>query len=194
MLKLDNIIRRIAAYNPILHPAGSGTQAAVAFIIRGSEQGPEGLFIVRAHRNGDPWSGNIGFPGGRVEPEDVSLKDTAERETLEEVGVDLARTVHLGRLSDVVGAHLPVRVACFVYLANGELPFLISDEVAEAFWVPLVSLSNPDRQTIAQFHFNDRTVTTPGIILPEPEKPLLWGITYRLVSEFLEIMRQSDNQ
>jgi 8-oxo-dGTP pyrophosphatase MutT (NUDIX family) len=194
MLKLDDITRRIADHRPILHPPGSGSQAAVAFIIRGTEQGPEGLFIVRAHRQGDPWSGNVGLPGGRVELLDGSLRDTAERETREEVGVDLARTAHVGRLSDIVGAHLPVRVACFVYLVSGELPLLLSDEVAEAFWVPLASLTTPECRIIAQIRFCDRTVTTPAIILPQPDKPYLWGITYRLVSEFLEIMECREYQ
>ncbi len=187
-LNSEEITRRMAGHRPLLLPLGGGTQAAVAFILRGTAQGAEGLFILRANRQGDPWSGNVGLPGGRVEPEDCSLRETAERESREEVGVNLPRKAYLGRLSDIVGANLPVQVACFVYLVSGELPMLLSEEVTEAFWVPLGSLTIPERRIIAQIRFCQKTITTPAIILPQSDKPLLWGITYRLVSEFLEIM------
>jgi hypothetical protein len=36
--------------------------------------------------------------------------------------------------------------------------------------------------------FSGRTLEVPAIILPQPDKPVLWGITYRLVMEFLEII------
>ncbi len=194
MLKMDQITRRMAEHQPILSPPGKGTQAAVAFLLRESEKGVEGLFIERANRDGDPWSGNVGLPGGRVEPEDGTLRETAERESREEVGLNPADKRYLGRLSDIVGANLPVRVACFVYLVTGETPLLLSDEVTEAFWVPLESLTIPERRIIARIKFCDRTITTPAIILPQQEKPLLWGITYRLVSEFLEIAEEGEAQ
>lgn len=192
MLTVDDITRSISGHQPSLLPRGSGTQAAVAFILRDTASGPEGLFIERATRDGDPWSGNVGLPGGRVEATDRSLRETAERETREEIGLDLSCRRFLGRLSDIAGAHIPVRVACFVYLVTGEPPLLFSDEVTEAFWVPLESLAVPARRITAQIRFCDRTVTTPAIILPQPDKPLLWGITYRLMSEFLEIVGRGD--
>jgi 8-oxo-dGTP pyrophosphatase MutT (NUDIX family) len=191
-LTLDQITRCLAEHRPALLPPGNGTQAAVAFIIRDAEHGPEGLFIERATRDGDPWSGNVGFPGGRVEQVDGTLRETAERETREEIGLDLSRWTHLGRLSDIAGAHLPVRVACFVYLITGDPPLILSDEVTETFWVPLAALTVPERRITASIRFCDRTITTPAFILPQSDKPLLWGITYRLVSEFLEIMGGED--
>ena len=60
----------------------------------------EVLFIKRASRDGDPWSGHVAFPGGKNEGE--SDMQCAARETLEEVGLDLAAGQHLflGRLDD----------------------------------------------------------------------------------------------
>ena len=187
MMNLEKITRQMAGHRPILIPAGNGIRASVALILRGTERGPEGLFILRAHRVGDPWSGNVGLPGGRVEPVDRSLKETAQRESREEVGLELSGSLHLGRLSDISGAHRPVHVACFVYLVTDEPPLLLSDEVTEAFWVPLDELRRPERRITAQIQFCQETITTPAIVLPPPDKPYLWGITYRLVSEFLEI-------
>ncbi len=47
------------------------------------------LFIRRAEKSGDPWSGHMAFPGGHMESSDASLLAAAIRETQEEIGLDL---------------------------------------------------------------------------------------------------------
>lgn len=51
---------------------------------------PEALFIKRANRKGDRWTGHVALPGGRRDPEDENDCATAIRETWEEVGIDLS--------------------------------------------------------------------------------------------------------
>ena len=59
-------------------------RASAALIYRQSaDDGIELLFIQRAHREGDPWSGDMAFTGGRMEPGDATPRAAAERETLE---------------------------------------------------------------------------------------------------------------
>ena len=65
--------------------------AAVAAILRQAPSGLEVLFIKRAERDGDPWSGHMAFPGGRREPHDSDLYSTALRETT--VRLDIVRVV-----------------------------------------------------------------------------------------------------
>jgi 8-oxo-dGTP pyrophosphatase MutT (NUDIX family) len=50
---------------------------------------PEILFIKRATRTGDRWTGQIAFPGGGREPNDGDDCATGVRETREEIGLDL---------------------------------------------------------------------------------------------------------
>ena len=88
----------------------------------------------------------------------------------------------------IVGAHLPVRISCFVYGAGPVGPFSFSDEVRDAFWVPLAELVAPTRHIMAPVSFGTDTFERPSIRLPVAGKPVLWGITYRLVMQFLEIM------
>ena len=81
--------------------AESAGSAAVAMVLREGPQGVEALFIERARRDGDPWSGQMAFPGGRWETVDGSLRETAARETFEELSVDLSDSPYLGYLGEV---------------------------------------------------------------------------------------------
>src|ERR1700680_3050243 len=77
-------------------------RAAVALVLRQGARGLEILLIKRAEHMDDPWSGHVALPGGREEPADASLQETAVRETLEETGIDLARDGEvLGALDDL---------------------------------------------------------------------------------------------
>ena len=113
---LARIRQALAAHRPTVLPADR-PHAAVAMLLADAQPLPEALFIVRAQHDRDPWSGDIGFPGGRVAPGDGDPRRTAERETGEELALDLAATDYLGRLDDLYGATLPILVSCFVYAA-----------------------------------------------------------------------------
>lgn len=189
MNTFDSIARFLARSEPIiLEEPTAHTRAAVALILREGKQGPEVLFIERASRDGDPWSGDIGLPGGRVEKEDGSPRQTAERETMEEIGLDLRGCAYLGRLSDIVGAHLPVLVSCYVYRAAKEPRLIPNHEVRDLFWVSLADLNAPERHITAPVRFGREEFIRPAIRLPHEGNPLLWGLTYRFIMEFLGIL------
>ena len=99
MRSLDEIRAGLHAHVP--RELTGRRRAAVAVALHDASDGPEALFIERAERFGDPWSGQMAFPGGRVDPGDSGPRAAAERETLEEVGVDLSGAELLGRLGDI---------------------------------------------------------------------------------------------
>src|SRR5438309_7665496 len=112
--------------------------AAVAVILHDGDEGLEALFIHRAVRAGDTWSGQIAFPGGRRDPGDVDLLATAIRETGEEVGVDLSGAERLGVLDDLyprTPVLPPVVVRPFVLALTSRPLFVVCAEVQEAFGV-----------------------------------------------------------
>src|SRR5262245_4891896 len=102
MATVQDARRKLREYQPAEIPFENGMiAAAVSVILRDGDEGLETLFIHRAVRVGDTWSGQIAFPGGRREPRDRDLLATAIRETHEEIGVDLASAERLGVLDDL---------------------------------------------------------------------------------------------
>ena len=192
MTSLTRIARILQRHAPPLLPAAHRVASAVALILREGANGVDILFVERAARQGDPWSGDIGFPGGKVDKRDRDPRATAERETLEEVGLDLRTARPLGRLADIEGAHLPVLVSCFAYAVDDPTPFRLDHEIEDAFWVPLAALQEPERHVIAPVRFAGETLERPAILLPAADKPVLWGITYRMVMEFLRLLRSGE--
>lgn len=189
MITITHIEKALAAHIPGLVPSRGLTRAAVALIISDDPAGPRLLFMKRTENEDDPWSGNICFPGGKVEDGDGEPRLAAERETLEEVGLDLRNARFLGRLSDIAGARIPVHVSCFVYETAETGPFrLMDDEVQDAFWVPFADLTDPARHGEKVVRFDGQVMVRPGISLPQPGEPVLWGLTYQLVMDFLRLV------
>ena len=88
---IEQLRNTLASHAPKLtafSPENTRVRAAVAIIGRASRQGDdvEFLYIRRSEFDGDPWSGDIAFPGGRIDGPEELPRRAAERETLEEVG------------------------------------------------------------------------------------------------------------
>lgn len=165
--------------------SASQPDASVAAILRPNGTELEILFIQRSQQPGDPWSGHLAFPGGRSEFQDPSPRATAERETREEVQIDLGKADYLGPLTPLQGASLPISVAAFVYHLEPPTQPTISEEVAATFWIPLTELHDPSRQSEHVHQRKGRTTRFPALRLLAPPAPLLWGITYRFTKQLL---------
>lgn len=165
--------------------SGDRTRASVAMILHQAGDDVEILFIQRSAHDLDPWSGHVAFPGGKLEEGEQECQ-AARRETHEEIGIDLEQSRYLGRLSDIVGMNLPVRVSCCLFGVD-RLRFrpVLNEEVRDLFWVPLADLRDPERHLLSRVSFDDKRFEVPAIRLPVDDMPLLWGITYRLVMQFL---------
>lgn len=170
---------------------GSPARAAVALALRHDARGSlEVLLIRRAERAGDPWSGQVALPGGRASPVDPSLVHTAVRETREETGIDLhAHGRILGTLDELrprtatLPAIIVTPVVAALEPARGPLPPLVlSDEVADAFWVPLDQLRDPAASRESTVHVRGATWRVPSFVLGEH---VVWGMTERILRQLL---------
>ena len=166
--------------------------AAVALVLSRGTAGDDVLVVRRASVHGDPWSGHIALPGGRFQAEDASLEETARRETLEETGMDLGDSVCIARLPDVSprSARAPsVRVAPFVFRYDGPRQVVLSDELVEAWWIPVARLRRAEEWRPASVVVQGgTTIEARGF---DVSGHVLWGLTERVVALFLESLPQS---
>lgn len=193
MPRIHEIRRALAGYAPTLSARALDRHAAVALVLRESEaRGAEILFIERAEKEGDPWSGHMAFPGGRVDLPHETPEQAAARETLEEVGVSLSGAERLGRLDDLEGRHAGrphgLVISGFVYHVPQPGPLVKqASEVREAFWVPVRELVEPARQVRRAFH-GTGSFEFPGIVVGEPDRHVVWGLTYRFLEVFFRAL------
>ena len=180
------------------------TQAAVAMILadgessggNGSDNELEVCFIRRAERDGDPWSGQVAFPGGRAGPEDSDAQAVAERETWEEIGLTLAKSHRVGPLPirpiDRADLRESMTLSPFVYYvdqATKNTAFArIPEEVAHVFWVPISHLFDEAAVTELEHPIAETLGTFPGILFDEH---VIWGLTLRVIDSFAEITERT---
>ena len=142
------------------------------------------LFIKRAERAGDPWSGQVAFPGGKARPEDRTPRDTAARETLEEVGFDLEQTAQFLGYGALMRTHTgTMDVIPAVFELKSGVVITPNEEVASYRWVDLQDLLSPASQSTFQFSSQDRTVRMPAYTAGDY---VVWGLTQRILSSMLQ--------
>jgi 8-oxo-dGTP pyrophosphatase MutT (NUDIX family) len=131
-------------------------------------------------------AGQISFPGGKMEKEDISLEKTALRETEEEIGLTQEKINILGKLSFVTSS-TGFWVQPFVALVTPPLELTLDPhEVAEVFTAPLNFLLNPK-------HHETHSITHKGklqdvYVIPFKGKQI-WGMTAKILVEMSKKLR-----
>ena len=191
MPTLTEIQRALERHTPHLRPfQAEPNRAAVAMILAGPPADLSLVFIRRAEREGDPWSGHYAFPGGRAHADDPSPQAVAERETWEEVGLRLRPGHLLGPLSE-----MPVRLGgvdtgmvlspFLYYLGERHAPLAPNGEVAAAYWVPLAHLWEGGNSTHLELERNATRMLYPAIRYRDY---VIWGLTFRVLTLFSDIL------
>jgi len=158
--------------------------ASVMLCLRDGARGTEILLCRRALRDGDPWSGHVGLPGGRVEPDDPGPLAAAARETLEEVGFDpLGAGTVLGMLEPLQPRTFPILIGAYVAHVTEERPLVLSDELAAAWWTPFADLE----RVSAEVPEAPTRVSAWRLPHADAADVVLWGITYRLLDRLFAV-------
>lgn len=147
----------------------------VPIVDRGSEH-PAGLTILLTVRapHLKLHSGQVSFPGGRIDPQDASPESAALREAREEIGLDAGRVELLGRLPDYLTG-TGYRITPVVAVISP--PFELSPdpaEVSEVFEVPVAVLLDPANHRRDAREWQGRT--RRFFVIPH-ERHYIWGAT-----------------
>ena len=196
MVKVTDIEQVLGDSSPrLVEDESEIRRAAVSAVFRDGADEAELLFIHRAEHPDDPWSGQMAFPGGRVDPGDETSLAGALRETREELDLDLTRHGRLlGRLSDVRavarGRRLPLVIEPYVFELRGSPALTPNHEVADVGWVPLSFLTDRSHRSTMQWRVDDVSIPLPCY---RYDGYLIWGLTLQMLDELLELLRRSSS-
>ena len=191
LFEIPQIRERMRAHRAtLINPAATTRQAAVAIVLREHLGRPQVLFIERAQRAGDPWSGHMAFPGGHRDPGDPGLREAAMRETLEEISLDLTSAHYLGALNEERaqprGRVLDMLIAPHVFEITGDPVFSPNYEVADVVWAPLPEMARNELHATEARHVQGEPIVFNGYRLAGGH--FVWGLTYRILKSFFSTL------
>lgn len=144
------------------------------------------LLFTRRTEKVEHHKGQISFPGGMRDPEDLNAVSTAIRETWEEIGIEPSSVEILGELND----HITItgfNVSPFV----GKIPYPFSlticeEELSEVFSVPLNFFL--EKSNCRQEFLQDEDGKKREFFVFEYQHYRIWGTTAAIIHNFVEIL------
>jgi len=162
-------------------------ESAVAVVLYKNNGSIECILTQRPEYDGNH-SGQVSFPGGKKDPSDLDLEETARRECFEEIGIPTDQGILLGQLTDVFIPVSSFLVKAYV-IYHDVLPILKKDEreVSEILSFPLFDLKNEELISTMEIHLPNGTLyqNIPYFDLADKK---VWGATALILSELREIL------
>ncbi len=181
---LDELLQRVRSYTPrALETDHSFPEAAVLMPITRSDS-PELVLTLRASGL-STHGGEVAFPGGRRDPEDLDLIHTALREAQEEIGLPAGLVEVIGPLSSLVSRH-GIHVTPYVGVVPDYVEYQANDgEIASVFTVPLAFFRDDPRETTHRIDYLGRSWYVPSYRYGEYK---IWGLTAIMVVELINLL------
>ena len=160
-------------------------QASVLIAILNYGEYIESPELIYTQRSGhlSTHSGEVSFPGGKAEDGDVSLFDTALRESNEEMSLNGEDVTMLGKLNYLISRH-KIEVNPFIATVDKPQNLEANDEIQEIFTVPLSFLLDPK-------NIKRESIERQGSVWEVPTWSLknqkIWGLTAMITVNFLNV-------
>ena len=181
--KMAHAVRRSA----IIPPADARLASVLALFYPKNEQWHIVLIERATSHPNDRHGGQIGFPGGKYEEQDINFEHTALREAEEEIGVDAQKITVLGRLTDL---YIPVSnflVNPFVGYMDSIPTFnLQEEEVRSILEVPFSVFKDPHTVRSKDMKLANN-ITLRNVPFFNVYGNVVWGATAMMLSELLEV-------
>ena len=125
--------------------------------------------------------GEVSFPGGKFEEQDLNLLATAVRESEEEIGIKKLNLEHLGKLPYLISKH-NIEVHPFIATLKEDQEFIANEEIESIFSVPVSYLKNNQNAHIHEFNRQNHNVR---ISTWHYNEYVIWGLTAMIAAEFI---------
>jgi len=185
-IEMSHVLRRTD------QPAPANAQLAGVMILLYPEDGVwKVVFTQRASKYAhDKHKGQMSFPGGKMEPSDRDLVETAKRETQEEIGVAAALIHTLGQLTDL---YIPVsnfKVQPVVGYVEVQPEFVLEEnEVAELVSLDVASLCSNEIRKTKDISIS-KQMTLKRVPYFDIQGKVVWGATAMILNEFVTLIKQ----
>jgi 8-oxo-dGTP pyrophosphatase MutT (NUDIX family) len=146
--------------------------------------GEPGVLFTRRTETVERHKGQISFPGGATDPDDVDPQSTALRETHEELGIPPDAVQVLGMLDDLPTTVSGFIVAPVVGVIPYPYPFRInSAEIAEILPVPLRVFRDASRLRVER---RERDGVLFDVYFYRNDGNEIWGVTAHIMKRFID--------
>lgn len=146
------------------------------------------FILTKRAENMSHHSGQISLPGGAKDKTDKNLWETAKRETFEEIGINVAYTNLIGKLSELIVPVSGYIVQPYVTFLEAIDDFNVNlTEVAKVFKVDFDTFFDKNNIFYQKKLFGNIEIEYPYYKLENEE---VWGLTAMILSEFNELIKQ----
>jgi 8-oxo-dGTP pyrophosphatase MutT (NUDIX family) len=179
-------LERVKSLQEPIYSSLTAKKAAVMMLFYPKENETH-LVLIKRNAYPGVHSSQIAFPGGKVDREDVDFRQTALRETFEEIGISEDK---ISVVKDFTPLYIPPSdflVYPFMGVCSTEIEFVLQqEEVAGIIEVPLKTLLN---DAIISNKILD-TSYSKSLKVPvfEIEEHIVWGATAMMLSELKDVL------
>ena len=165
-------------------------QKSAVLILFFQESNELKMIVIRRSSYVGIHSGQIAFPGGRFEVEDIDVQTTALREIEEEIGILREDIEIIGRLSDIYVPPSNFLISVFAgYLNEKPIYKMQEREVDEVIEIPVTEFFKPDVIKQKDFYVNSIKAASNASYF-DVSNAEIWGASAMVISELLDILKQ----
>jgi 8-oxo-dGTP pyrophosphatase MutT (NUDIX family) len=180
-------LERVKSLQEPIYSSLTAKKAAVMMLFYPKERETH-LVLIKRNSYPGVHSSQIAFPGGKVDPEDVDFRQTALRETFEEIGISEDK---ISVVKDFTPLYIPPSdflVYPFMGVCSTEIEFVLQqEEVAGIIEVPLKTLL--DESIISNKILDTSYAKSLEVPVFEIEGHIVWGATAMMLSELKDVLK-----
>ncbi len=179
----------VTRLNELKSPSGNNARNSAVLILFYPRNNQINLVLIKRSIDNSVHSGQISFPGGKVEEDDHSLTHTALREANEEIGIISESVKIIGNLSKLYIPPSNFDVYPIVGVTHSTPVFKSNHEVQKILEISLGTLINPDICTYKKIqHRTGNEFVVPCYYI---QGEIIWGATAMVISELLDVLKNT---
>ena len=187
---MEGRIQRLLKAHPGREITVPGRRLAAVLLPLYRHNGDYGVIFTKRSETVPHHRGQMSFPGGGYETQDGTLRQTALRESQEEIGLQAAHVRMLGQLDDLLTSNSNYLVRPFVGTIPYPYPFIVDRrETASIVEVPLRFLRQHNPCGPERRNFGGREVRS---IFFDYQDHVIWGTTGKILKQFLDLLETGE--